>query len=334
MTLLFAHIAPEATIIAADQRLTLAGTGRVWDEQSSKLVAILCTDGLAVIGYTGVAYVRNLPTDEYIARLAIDLLAPGTLVRGVAIIGLKRVPIRVGTTLKKLIERLHAQIRQSKAEFSLVIAGQRRFKKRMWPFVALIDHLERGVSYPAMRKSSVATRRWAIAGDSGNPGQLFARYEREVAFVRSVLPNRHSIEHSIRAIRTVFEERQRSTSTIGDSIHFAVISQGELRLGMWAGPSWRDPGIVAPAYPGSSLPPEFVKMRADIYSPWVVASDIIMPPSLTNGGEIRTGTWHWNIVISEIMSGTARPPIDGLSGIQFGRPSGAGWGPAKRRRAP
>jgi len=335
MPLLFAHIVPGAVILAADQRLTLQGGGRIWDEQSSKLVAILCTDGAAVIGYTGLAYLRNLPTDEYIARLAIDLLAPGAHIpRSGTMIGGDRTPIRIATTLKTVIDKLHSQVAKRNDEFTLIVAGQRRLKRRLWPFVSLIDHLERHTSYPVMRGRSLTLQRWAMAGDTGVPDDLFAHYERSVAYGSSVLPDRHPIEISIRAMRDTFNHRHQTTPTVGDSMHIAVIGANEIRLGMWAGPLWRNPGIAIPALPGAALPADLAAINANIYSPWVVSSQVVMPPAVMSAREIKTGAWYWDIVISEIMKSPPPPPVYGLSGFVLPPPTFSGWGPAKRRRAP
>lgn len=336
MTLLFAHHDYSATIVAADQRLTLKGRDFIWDEQSSKLVVVLCTDGMAVIGYTGVAYVRNLPTDEYIARLLIDQLAPGQFnTMPGFMFGGKARPIRLGTTLKQLIDKLHGILRRQRDPFALVIAGQRRFKRRVFPFVSLIDRLDQSASYPSMRKGSVGGRRWAFAGDCGSPSSLYAIYCESYEQLRYLLPDRDPFEIRLHAIRAVFEHRRQTTHTVGDSLHLAIIRPGGVHLGMWRGATWTSPGIGFGGLPEAAVPVELAEMNPTVYSPWIVGGNVVAAPELGSGGRLSTNAWCWEIVIEQMFQ---PPPKFNQQYRLFNTvlpiPAVHGWGPARRRPAP
>jgi hypothetical protein len=65
-------------VLQVSDRLTSLDPGkRPWDPLANKNVVYAARDGLISIGYTGVAYIRGLPTDTWIAQtLRGDSLAP------------------------------------------------------------------------------------------------------------------------------------------------------------------------------------------------------------------------------------------------------------------
>lgn len=68
MTLLLAHAARYEAIHVSDRLLTLASPTRPFDQFSNKAVLYLCTDAIIALVYTGVAYIGNRPTDDWIAQ--------------------------------------------------------------------------------------------------------------------------------------------------------------------------------------------------------------------------------------------------------------------------
>ena len=75
-------------IQVSDRRLTL--DGQPWDDQSNKSVVFGCRDALLSITYTGLAYIADIPTDEWVTTIleannaqhrdmgfAVDILCSG-----------------------------------------------------------------------------------------------------------------------------------------------------------------------------------------------------------------------------------------------------------------
>jgi hypothetical protein len=54
------------------QRETPGAPARIFDPQSNKQVVFLCDDAVAVVGYSGAAFLDELPTDHVIAEALAD----------------------------------------------------------------------------------------------------------------------------------------------------------------------------------------------------------------------------------------------------------------------
>lgn len=67
MTLILTAVTPHVILHLSDRLLTV-GRGKPHDSMSNKTVVYRPTDGLFTIGYAGLAYQDNLPTDEWIAE--------------------------------------------------------------------------------------------------------------------------------------------------------------------------------------------------------------------------------------------------------------------------
>jgi len=217
--------------------------------------------------------------------------------------------------------------------FSLIIAGQRRFKRRIFPFVALIDRLDQRTSYPSMRKGSIAERDFAVAGDCGDPTFLKAIYQLNLIALREHLPGRDPIDLRLRAMISAFEFRRTMTATIGDTLHIAVISLGRVQLGMWRGKTWVSPGITSDLK--DSLIKAALESAPTVYSPWIVSSSLVSTPQLrTGGGKTSMAAWYWEIAIEELfgMSPPTAPRYQ-LTNVVLPPPYIGGWFPAQRKRA-
>ena len=69
MTLNMTIVAPWGIWQSADRRLTNPSTGKVEDDASIKHVAVRCSDGTALITYTGIGRVHDVPTSDWIRHL-------------------------------------------------------------------------------------------------------------------------------------------------------------------------------------------------------------------------------------------------------------------------
>lgn len=57
----------DGTVHVGDRKLTFSG-GRQFDDASNKIVIFRARDAMVSIGFTGIAYLNGMPTDEWIAR--------------------------------------------------------------------------------------------------------------------------------------------------------------------------------------------------------------------------------------------------------------------------
>ena len=67
MTLHLVLTSRDGTVHVGDRKLTF-GDGRPFDDASNKIVIFRARDAIVSIGFTGVAYLDGIPTDEWVAR--------------------------------------------------------------------------------------------------------------------------------------------------------------------------------------------------------------------------------------------------------------------------
>lgn len=68
MTLIYTVVTGGRVFQASDRLLTIAGSGEPHDAAANKTIVVHGQSFTAVVSYTGVAYLRGLPTDEYLVR--------------------------------------------------------------------------------------------------------------------------------------------------------------------------------------------------------------------------------------------------------------------------
>lgn len=72
MTLIQIARTPYTVVQMSDRRLTWGGTGKVASEVANKSIFFVAKDAVVAVGYTGIAYIRNQPTDLWISKILAD----------------------------------------------------------------------------------------------------------------------------------------------------------------------------------------------------------------------------------------------------------------------
>ena len=67
MTLILTANYAHRLVQVSDRLTSLSGSGRQWEGSANKSLVIRTHDGLAFVGYSGDAYVRDIPTDAWLA---------------------------------------------------------------------------------------------------------------------------------------------------------------------------------------------------------------------------------------------------------------------------
>jgi len=78
MTQIIAAIGPGFLFQASDRLVSVLPELRPYDSNANKSLIVGCADGVALVGYTGVAYIGGRPTDQWIAETltGLDLSTP------------------------------------------------------------------------------------------------------------------------------------------------------------------------------------------------------------------------------------------------------------------
>ena len=300
MTLILAHVARYGVIHVSDRLVTERGTARPFDAFSNKALLYLCADAIVAIGYTGLAYIGDSPTDVWIANQLV-----GKQLQEYSGFGQPMQTER--RTIVSAVEMLRSQLesemrRTPTLEFGLLITGwkwaQRRKPKYPDPFVAVVewdgDHmitetLPRYWWYERGRDEVLARI------PTSNMGHAQA-----VQVMKRV--NRCSDDVSI---RNILVETVRSISTENASVGADCMS------------------IMLPPPHLHLAEIEFIVGSSDpfheVYSPWVITPGYVHMPSILFGGwEVHCGPW--TIYLKDVVRGfaawakQARPKRPRLSG--------------------
>ena len=76
MTLIIARSSLRYALMVTDRRLTVTTTSAVFDPVANKNVILGSKNAVVAIGYTGMAYIDSLPTDQWIAQVLTGLTFP------------------------------------------------------------------------------------------------------------------------------------------------------------------------------------------------------------------------------------------------------------------
>lgn len=279
MTLVISVSTPAYALHVSD-RLVSKG-GRPHDPLANKTVVVRASDGLLVIGYTGLAFCDGRTTDSWIANVITN---DELIDEPRALMGFGAFSVRdVGLTLTSLANRIRADAMFRRHGLQLAATGWQWDKRRR-------RRPMRNVLWCTQNHAS--TVQWQ---------QLVPRYppERTTTFKLNMLGDWPLAKRD--AVELLDEVRQAGT----DWRHAEQQVIGAIRRC-----SARKPGTIGPHCMSVALPasgPAFAEIRfapAEVhhavvldqavetaYSPWVIAPDGVVAPSIIvgDGWHFRTG---------------------------------------------
>ena len=74
MTLIIARASPTGALMVSDRRVTTSGI--LFDPDANKTILFADRNAVVAIGYTGMAYIGSLPTDQWLASALTGLNFP------------------------------------------------------------------------------------------------------------------------------------------------------------------------------------------------------------------------------------------------------------------
>lgn len=145
MTLVFSAACRYRIFHASDRLTTITPTrknpDKAWDIHSNKTVIVVGSDCWLVIGYTGLAYLDGIPTDEFIA----NALAGGELGGGIGMwhpgrsLHYREIARSIETTIHDAYRRLPVQARKYATTVSAAGLQNRKPRPRPVSFYAVIS---------------------------------------------------------------------------------------------------------------------------------------------------------------------------------------------------
>lgn len=218
MTVILSFACPAFALQASDRLVTARRPGqpdRVHSDAENKAVIFVCHDAVGVIGYTGTAYVRGEPTDQWIA----NSLAPhmGGLPRECGGIGSLGDGLR-NAAFRALLERLRLGLIALPVNSPLLEIAATGFRvchrNHIAPFIVT---LRSGHDGPTIRGRSrrLRTRNVALTSQSGDlpPGNFWMQIKAQVD-ASTLQPDEAVRQALISTIRT----RGAEVTTVGRDI--------------------------------------------------------------------------------------------------------------------
>ena len=287
MTLILAHAAPYGVIHVSDRLITELGTRQPFDASSNKALLYICSDAIVAIGYTGLAYIGESPTDSWIASQLAGKPIPKHKGFGQAMQCERR---NIVSAIEMLRSRFEPEIRRSRtSEFGLLIAGWkwglRRRPQRLRPFMVV-------VAWDGKKMNSTPLPRyWSYKRGRDEALARIPRSNMAYAQAEEVMKKVNRCSDSV-SMRNIPVETIRSISTKNATVGADCMS------------------IMLPEPQLLRADIEFIMGSSGdsdggpVYSPWVIAPDYVHEPSVLFGGwEIHSGPW--TIYFKDVFRGFA-----------------------------
>lgn len=267
MTLVLSVATPAYSLHVSDRLVSKSGAP--YDALANKTVVLRAIDGLLVLGYTGPAYMDGKPTDSWIA----SVVSRGSAVSDLGAISYGEFAVSdVGSTLRTLSERLCAD------RYFLRLGGQLSAVGWQWSAKrerALVRNVLWRFSYgrweqlvprhlPERKKvfRMIATGNWALSAQA---------WKHLLDEVGAAGGDWELVED--RLVKAIRQASTLTPGTIGPHCMSVLVTP------------WQFPNALIRFMPDSAHTGSAFGQRVELaYSPWMVAPDAVLAPSVAVGG--------------------------------------------------
>jgi hypothetical protein len=241
-----------------------------WDPYANKTILLLARNGTVAISYSGLSYIRDIPTDRWLAE---TIAGPTIDFRGAPAMRFGGPPVDIGPALNAVraaIEREFAILPRRRQQLHLLISGwtwRRRptDSRQPRPLMGTINHHG---DYSAPPNSNFLPRYWEwhrqlkTACIGAQPRSHLDGMLNALAQTGHRNPD-DTEELMVAVIRGVADEPDEPT--VGKDCMSILISRSqEIRVRYLRDPGWQEPIRTA-------------------YTPWIIGGGIVAPPSLLQG---------------------------------------------------
>lgn len=282
MTLVVGLISNTEAFLATDRLITLQRRGGHFagqhDELSNKNVVLLADDGVAVLGYTGSAYIGDIPTDRFIAEVLYgEDIPPGSMM------GNRQ--RRMGGGISDRLFHLR-NVTSANWGFGLVrilAIGFRRYGRFVWPFEVCFDlgAISMGGDRMFLRARPPVGRRLTHVGAALTQAEVAAAYE------QSTFSRTGRLQSAPDFLACLIRNKAAVDRTVGRDVMQIHIDAYKREISCRFSAERQD-DIRTPA------PVDPVTSCVVAYTPWVVSRRTVIAPSLMASPqplELSNGVW-------------------------------------------
>ncbi|MCL5006486.1 MAG: hypothetical protein M1404_08110 [Acidobacteria bacterium] len=266
-------------VLQVTDRLVTRRTGEAFDHFANKNVLYICKDAAVAIGYTGAAYIDDLPTDVWIAErlTGLKLSSPGTAMR------LGQCPARfhMHAAVQELAGELKRNLAGSDYPFQVSITGWKWGRKKR-PAPTSIRITSRPRSSP---KIDILPRHWHYRKVcfQASPGENLAGAAFKAA--ASGVANAKNFDEAEKFLAGTIEEVANSNRYVGRDCMSILLAPPNIR-------SFARVRFIPARQTIARFEP--VGVTAPIaFSPWIILPTMILAPSIMVGGwTASSGPWR------------------------------------------
>lgn len=333
MTLILSRTSCCYAVVVADRRVTRGNA--VFDPYANKNLVFHARNAVVAMGYTGIAHIGGIPTDQWIAQtLTTSVFPEGYHGRGTvpAVMSIRYEKDYLGVHVKKLQERLGCvrgtlplQDRQhwTSTPFDLLVTGFECNHGKIRPYLAALSKPSDSDTFSL----NFAGRYWFIPRGQripvrtcAVPGQNLTRADIESIHNRldSVWGDGHGsyqdvANHADAMLAELTQDVSARLNLVGpDTLSILIPHQAiDLTIRIHYNPVESNSGLLVTRE--SQIPVTVA------FSPWIITSGCVLSPSVLTNLNIEPVCGPYRVVIEaplsdgmpRAMSSQWRPPIDG-----------------------
>ncbi len=297
MTLILTSVNSLGVIQVVDRLVTVQAPDQdvqPWDARSNKTILFSARDALCTISYSGLAYIAQLPTDQWIAQnLRREPLSLGRNDRPAAFtMGRVTNWPSIGPAIQRLVTDLELAMarlmpeRLRSAPLSIVIAGWQLYRaKRRRTFGLIIEKLRDDAAVTIKRLPRHFGRGCALITE---PEYLSSDEQNTLLNVIGPATADETEQAMIAEIRRVAEEA--GLGRVGPHCMCVMLPPPDLG---WARVRYDSPvpdvGYLVSSRGADPFPAAF--------TPWILTQDLTMAPAVHSGGCTTTQIGPWQLRI-------------------------------------
>ncbi len=318
MTSILTLVSPAYVVQVSDRRVTLQGGSKEHDPVANKTVVYGARNAIATLGCSGIAYVENIPTDEWIVRALTDIAPDDPVGLGGLRFGWSRGDCMLDQAVHRLMKRLDGRLEPRKYGLIMTVAGWKTIKGRCYRF---IDELEWGPAYEkGQRRHSPQSWFWkrdlCLGVIGAHASELLVK---NLENCRQRDPSRLDIEQAEHILVQTVREVASRDRTVGQHVLSVIL------------PNPNFGGGIARFIPASDHWAKLVGRDREIiltvaHTPWVVSGDVIYAPSVAVGDQMLELRGYQFLVVG------APAPENGILAISSGLDRQPPPGRPKRER--